>query len=118
MKEMVTFFKKNQLVKSHLLKTSKDPDVRQLYEARCQREYDAMISKNPIKRKTWRPTVEERTCSGAVAHKMRAGVRNSGQNGFGSNSPPWSVDSDETRAEYANMLAEFEEKAEDERYRP
>ena len=46
---------------------------------------------------------------------MRAGVGNSGQKGFGSSSPPWSVDSDETRAERANMLAEFEEKAEDER---
>lgn len=38
MKEMVPFFKKQQLIKCHLLKTSSDPDVRMLYEARAAKE--------------------------------------------------------------------------------
>ena len=54
-----------------MLKCSEDSDVRQLYEARCQKEYDASISKNQMIRQVWRPTVEERTCAQAAAHKKR-----------------------------------------------
>ena len=43
MKEMVTFLKKQQLIKGNMLKCSEDSDVRQLYEARCQKEYDARV---------------------------------------------------------------------------
>ena len=55
-----------------MLKCSEDSEVRQLYEARCQKEYEASISKTQRKRQVWRPTVEERTCAQAAAHKKRA----------------------------------------------
>ena len=71
MKEMVTFFKKQQLIKCNMLKCSEDSDVRQLYEAKCQKEYDTSISKTQMIRQVWRPTVEERTCAQAAAHKQR-----------------------------------------------
>ena len=38
LKEMVPFFKKQQLLKCHLLKHSADPVVQKLYEARAKRE--------------------------------------------------------------------------------
>ena len=38
LKEMVPFFKKQQLHKCHLLKHSADPVVQKLYEARAKRE--------------------------------------------------------------------------------
>ena len=72
MKEMVTFFQKQQLIKCNMLKCSDDSEVRQLYEARCQKEYEASISKTQRIRQVWRPTVEERTCAQAAAHKKRA----------------------------------------------
>ena len=50
MKEMVTFLKKQQLIKCNMLKCSEDSDVRQLYEARRQQEYDASISMNTMMR--------------------------------------------------------------------
>ena len=52
-----------------MLKCSEDLDERQLYEARCQKEYNASISKTQMIRQVWRPTVEERTCAQAAAHK-------------------------------------------------
>jgi len=60
MKEMVSSFKKMQLVKCHLLKTSSDEDVKMLYEAWERRE-DAQCSPsnpNPATRRQWQPTVE------------------------------------------------------------
>ena len=72
MKEMDTFFQKQLLIKCNMLKCSEDSEVRQLYEARCQKEYQASISKTQRIRQVWRPTVEERTCAQAAAHKKRA----------------------------------------------
>ena len=59
------------VIKCNMLKCSEDSDVRQLYEARCQKEYNASISKNQMIRQVWRPTVEERICAqaAAAAHK-------------------------------------------------
>ena len=76
MKQMITFFKKQQLIKCNMLKCSEDSDVRQLYEARCQKEYNASISKTQMISQVWRPTVEERTCAQAAAHKKRTSSQN------------------------------------------
>ena len=51
MKEMMPFFKKQQLIKCHLLKTSSDQEVRMVYEARAANE--KKLSK-PISSKTER----------------------------------------------------------------
>ena len=58
MKEMVPFFKKQQLIKCHLLKTSSDPKVRVLYEARTVNEKLLSTSENKVVRNQWRPCVE------------------------------------------------------------
>ena len=58
MKEMVPFFKKNQLIKCHLLSTSSDEDVYKLYQVRTDREHQAKQSNIPVAKGTWRPTVE------------------------------------------------------------
>ena len=143
MKEMVTFFQKQQLIKCNMLKCSEDSDVRQLYEARCQKEYDASISKSRMIRQVWRPTVEERTHAQAAAHKKRV----SSKKAFTSDAKASKSKSDDSirfhrggvleteedikmdegshqstpdvdtkKEERADMLAEFEEYAESERY--
>ena len=127
-----------------MLKCSEDSEVRQIYEARCQKEYEASISKTQMERQVWRPTVEERTCAQAAAHKKRA----SSQKTFTSDaktpkskrddsirfhrgdvleseedikkkdvdSHQASSDVDTKKEERADMLAEFEKYAESERY--
>ena len=69
MKEMVMFFQKQQLIKCNMLKCSDGSEVGLLYEARCQKEFDASISKSQVIRQIWRPTVEERKHAQAAAHK-------------------------------------------------
>tara|TARA_X000000950_G_scaffold273398_1_gene357148 strand:- start:49 stop:1680 length:1632 start_codon:yes stop_codon:yes gene_type:complete len=140
LKEMVPFFQKQQLIKCNMLKCSEDSEVRQIYEARCQKEYEASTSKTQIIRQIWRPTVEERTCAQAAAHKRRVksqkafasdtktpkpksddcirfhrgGVLEDTQKDADSHQAPADVDT--KKEERADMLAEFEEQAESKRY--
>ena len=143
MKEIVTFFKKQQLIKCNMLKCSEDSDVRQLYEARCQKEYDASISKTQMIRQVWRPTVEERTCAQAAAHKKsvsskkafasdvrtpktesdgciqfhRGGVLEMEEDiKMDEGSHQFTPGVDTKKEDRADMLAEFEEYAESKRY--
>ena len=48
LKEMVSFFKKQQLLKCNLLKHSANPVVQKLYEARAKREQQQRQSKDPV----------------------------------------------------------------------
>jgi hypothetical protein len=60
MKGMVPFFKKQQLIKCHLLKTPSDPEVRMLYEARTIKGKE-LAKSDPlasITKNCWRPCVE------------------------------------------------------------
>ena len=76
MKGMVPFFKKMQLIKCLLLKTSSDADVCELYQARSKREKTAAQSSNPVAKGTWRQTVElEPLLSEAKARKMICGAQ-------------------------------------------
>ena len=123
-----------------MLKCSDDSEVRLLYEARCQKEYDASTSKSQVIRQIWRPTVEERTCAQAAAHKRRVksqkafasdtntpkpksddgirfhrgGVLEDTQKDADSHQVPTDVDT--KKEERADMLAEFEDYAESKRY--
>ena len=58
MKQLQTFFKKMQLVRCHLLKTSSDDDVRLLYEAREKRERAEREGTDPCLKQKWQPTIE------------------------------------------------------------
>ena len=65
-----------QLIKCHLLKTSSDADVCELYQARSEREKMATQSSNPVVKGTWRPTVElEPLLNEAKARKMIRGAQ-------------------------------------------
>ena len=52
---MVTFFKKQQLIKIQHAKCSDDSDVRRLKGARCRKEYDASFSENELIKQVWHP---------------------------------------------------------------
>ena len=85
MAEMVPHFKKMQLIKCHLLMTSSDPEVRQIYEARSKREHSykgshpkfaaslgqahVPASTNPVLRNAWKPCVELKQLVSEVKHK-------------------------------------------------
>ena len=58
MKEIAPFFQKQQLIKCHLLKTSSNVDVCDLYKARATRESKAKQSNNTVMQRKWWPTVE------------------------------------------------------------
>ena len=92
MKEMVPYFKKMQLVKCHLLKTSSDKDVVTLYEAREKREKElcSETNPNPVTRGQWQPTVELTKQLGAVKfEKMMKGARSShNKSGLGFGAKP------------------------------
>lgn len=76
MKQLVPFFKKMQLVKCHLLKTSSDEDVRMLYESRSKREQAENQSENPVLKHKWQPTKElDDRCSEVKWKKMIKGTR-------------------------------------------
>lgn len=76
MKQMVPFFKKMQLVKCHLLKTSGDEDVRLIYESRCHREQSECLSCNPALKHKWQPTQElDKLCKEVEWQKMLKGSR-------------------------------------------
>ena len=114
MKEMVPFFKKMQLIKCHLLKTSSDADVCELYQARSKREKMATQSSNPVVKGTWRPTVElEPLLSEAKARKMIRGAQ-TGTAGLGL--APSRRKQDSTAEERAEVLRAFESITEHERY--
>ena len=68
---MVPFFKKQQLLKCHLLKHSADPVVQKLYEARAKREQQQSQSKKPVVKKTWRPCVELESLLSEAVHCKR-----------------------------------------------
>ena len=75
MKEMPPFFKKQQLIKCHLLKTSSDPEVRMLYEARTIKEKE-LAKSGPLARNTkncWRPCVELEKLLSEVKHNSMFG---------------------------------------------
>ena len=85
MAEMVPHFKKMQLIKCHLLMTSSDPEVRQIYEARSTREHShdgshpkfaaslgqvhVPASTNPVLHNAWKPCVELKQLVNEVKHK-------------------------------------------------
>ena len=68
-KQMVPFFKKMQLVKCHLLKTSADTDVTALYEARSVQEHAQRNSNDPVQRHAWKPCVELEPLLSGVRHR-------------------------------------------------
>ena len=86
MKEMESYFKKQQMVKCHLLKTSSDEDVRMLYEARERREKAECSpdNPNPVTRGKWQATVElnkqigqskfQQMMKGARSEKNKSGL--------------------------------------------
>ena len=92
MKEMVPFFKKMQLVKCHLLKTSSDEDVKMLYEARERREEAQCSPSNPspVTRRQWQPTVELiRQLSNVKFEQMMKGARSeNNKSGLGFGAKP------------------------------
>lgn len=115
MKEMVPFFKKMQLVKCHLLKTSADDDVRALYRARSDCEHELQLSDDPVKRGTWRPCVElEPLLSEAKHRKMLKGAQ-SGLGGVGL-APATRKKDTPLGEERAAMLKVFGDIIEEERY--
>ena len=73
MKEMVPFFKRQQLIKCHLLKTSSDPEVRMLYEARMANEKRLSKSENKVTRNRWRPCLELEQLLSEVKHNSMFG---------------------------------------------
>ena len=76
MKQLVPFFKKMQLVKCHLLKTSSDEDVRLIYESRSRREQAESQSDNPVLHGKWQPTQElESLCKEVHWQEMVQGAR-------------------------------------------
>ena len=114
MKEMVPFFKKNQLIKCHLLSTSSDEDVCKLYQVRADREHQAKQSNDPVAKGTWRPTVELKPLlSEAKARKMIQGAQ-SGTGGLGL--APQKKKQDATAEERAEVLRAFEDITEEQRY--
>ena len=103
-----------QLIKCHLLKTSSDADVCELYQARSKREKMATQSSNPVVKGTWRPTVElEPLLSEAKARKMIRGAQ-TGTAGLGL--APSRRKQDSTAEERAEVLRAFESITEHERY--
>jgi hypothetical protein len=90
MKQMVPFFKKMQLVKCHLLKTSGDEDVRLIYESRCHREQSECLSCNPALKHKWQPTQElDKLCKEVEWQKMLKGSRaHTDRSGLGFNTMP------------------------------
>ena len=70
-KEMIPFFKKQQLLKCHLLKHSADPVVQKLDEARAKRELQQRQSKDPVVKETWRPCVELESLLSEAVHCKR-----------------------------------------------
>ena len=125
LKEMVPFFKKQQLLKCHLLKNSADPNVQKLYEARAERERQQCQSTNPVIKKTWRPCVElegitgEAGIAGEAKYRIKFNTAACRSNGdtrglgvghcrLGSNTPQ--------TEERAQVLAIFDELEEEKRY--
>jgi hypothetical protein len=115
MKEMVPFFKKMQLVKCHLLKTSTDDDVRTLYRARSEHEHSLKQSADPAMRHAWKPCVEmEPLLSEAKHRKMIKGAQ-SGTAGLGM-APAARKKDTKLGEERAEMLKVFEDRQEERRY--
>ena len=117
MKEMVPFYQKQQLIRCHLLKTSSDPDVRRLYESRCQTERKKRLSANPAERVAWSPTIELDSCIQAAEHRKRAGKANHGSQGLGLHEVHRNRKTDSKQAEERHAaLEEFATKTEEGRY--
>ena len=116
---MVPYFKKQQLVKCHLLKNSDDEDVRMLYEAKVQRAKaeSSEDNPNPVTRGKWQPVLElERQLESVEFQKMTRGARSQhavGGLGFGSQPTAKKSSSAEEREE---MLKAFESQEEERRF--
>lgn len=83
MKEMVPLFKKQQLIKCHLLKTSSDPEVRMSYEARTAKEKKLADPNSAVSKSVqnqWRPCVDLEKLLSEVKHNFMfgCGVRSRG----------------------------------------
>ena len=127
MAEMVPYFKKMQLVKCHLLMTSSDPDVRQIYEARSTRgqsyrgshpkfgtslwQAHVPASSNPVLKQAWRLCVELKQLLSEVKHKSMVEGAQSNSCKLGIGAGLCQVKRSDTKAaqERAEVLSTFED---------
>ena len=115
MKQMVPFFKKMQLVKCHLLKTSADTDVKALYEAQSVQEHAQRNSNDPVQRHAWKPCVELEPLLSEVRHRKMIKGAQAGTGGLGL-APAKCKKDTPAGEERASTLKVFENICEEHRY--